>query len=225
MEPDLVSKIRADLLAGRFRPGEWLRLNDLEQRYGATRFEVRKSLATLTTLNALEHVENYGYRVLKSDPQRDAHQREVRLAIELAAAPKVIAAARPADIKKLLLMAQQFEWAVENAPIAEIAVSNNNFHRAFVALCGNPVMADIINDLRENTLSFSRDPFETLADRRKSAREHFELIEHLQNKDVEKLRAVITSHLYRPPFSDAEMRQFFSGATEADDETQQPDTI
>lgn len=221
MQNDLVSRIRADLLAGKFRQGEWLRLNDLEQRYGATRFEVRKTLATLETLNALEHVENYGYRVLKSDPERDANQREARLAMELAATPKVVAAAKPSDIKKLLLLAQQFEWAIENAPVFEITISNNNFHRAFFALCGNPVMADIINNLRESTLAFSRDPFATLADRRKSAREHYELVEHLKNKDVEKLQTVITSHLYRPPFSAAEMEGFVK-AEQADDEVHQP---
>jgi DNA-binding GntR family transcriptional regulator len=105
LKNDLVERIRLDLIAGRLRSGEWLRLNELEQRYGASRFEVRQALGVLSTLNALEHVENRGYRVHVADPEKNAYHREVRLVLELSTAARVMAAATPADIKQLRRLA------------------------------------------------------------------------------------------------------------------------
>jgi DNA-binding GntR family transcriptional regulator len=197
LKNDLVERIRLDLIAGRLRSGEWLRLNELEQRYGASRFEVRQALGVLSTLNALEHVENRGYRVHVADPEKNAYHREVRLVLELSTAARVMATATPADTKHLRRLAKQFEWSIENGTIGEVEMANHAFHRAFFALCGNPIMADTINNLRELIYPFSRDPWATVADRRKSARDHFDMVDALERKDLEELRQLMRSHLGR----------------------------
>ena len=53
-------RIQSDLMLGGYRPGEWLRLVDMEARYDASRFEIRAALARLATIEVLEHVPNRG---------------------------------------------------------------------------------------------------------------------------------------------------------------------
>lgn len=74
----LLERMKRDISSSQFRRGGWLRLADLEARYGASRTEVRKALAALAALRTLEHVANYGYRVLVIDGEREQDSRFAR---------------------------------------------------------------------------------------------------------------------------------------------------
>ncbi|MFX7090787.1 GntR family transcriptional regulator, partial [Acinetobacter baumannii] len=52
---------------GAYRPGEWLRQIDLEERFGAKRFDVRSALSELAVRGTVEHIVNRGYRVAVPD--------------------------------------------------------------------------------------------------------------------------------------------------------------
>src|SRR5690606_31711127 len=124
METELARKMRADLLMGEFEHGQWLRLNELERRYGVSRFEVRKALAALAAVGALEHIENYGYRLPPADPEKDAHHRETRLILELGAAPKVYYRASMEDLAYLHDLATQFSRAIEGPSLMDAQIAN-----------------------------------------------------------------------------------------------------
>jgi len=196
---------------GQFREGQWLRLNELEKRYDVSRFEARKALAHLASLNALEYVTNYGYRVREAEPGRDAHHREVRAILELSAAPMVIANVRKRDMEQLRKLAGQFEWAIENKTLSESIVLNNDFHRAFFALAGNPILADMINDMRELAWPHSLHPYASVANSRLSAKEHFEMIDAVERKDIEALCDVMRRHLLRADLRDSHSQSIMRG--------------
>ena len=83
----LANEIVDAIQLGEFRPGEWLRQIDLEEKFKATRFDVRTALDELVVRKAIEHVRNRGYRVTLLDEATSAAIREVRVIIECAAAP------------------------------------------------------------------------------------------------------------------------------------------
>lgn len=197
MDSDLAKKMRADLLMGEFEHGQWLRLNELEKRYSATRFEVRKALAALAAVGALEHVENHGYRLPLADPEKDAHHREARLVLELGAAPKVYHRATMEDLVRLNGLARQFRDTIEASSLIDAQNANGEFHREFFALCGNPVLADMIDEMRELVRPYSRHPYPTEEDRRTSAAEHFEMLDCIERKNLPGLMDVMRRHLYR----------------------------
>lgn len=195
--PDLIQRMRHDILSNRYNRGEWLRLVDLEERYGASRAEVRKSLATLATLKALEHVENYGYRVVVINEQQDRDNREVRYVLELAAAERIMATASPADLEPLRALAEQFAWSIENASLGGLDLANHQFHRALAKLCGNQAMEQLINDLREYLMPARDTPWSTITGMRRSAQEHFEMLDLIAAKDVEQFKVVLGRHIFR----------------------------
>ncbi|WP_131829650.1 GntR family transcriptional regulator, partial [Teichococcus deserti] len=66
----LATEIALAIRNGGYRPGEWLRLVDLEAQLGAKRFDLRAALAELALRQTLEHVPNRGFRVALPDRQR-----------------------------------------------------------------------------------------------------------------------------------------------------------
>ncbi len=203
METELAKKMRADLLMGEFEHGQWLRLNELEKRYSVSRFEVRKALAALAAVGALEHVENYGYRLPRADPEKDAHHREARLVLELGAAPNVYYRASMDDLARLHGLARRFAAAIETSSLVDAQIANDDFHREFFALCGNPVLARMIDEMRELVQPYSRHPYSTDENRRMSAAEHFEMLDCIERKNLPGLLDVMRRHLYRASIASA----------------------
>lgn len=197
METDLARRMRADLLMGAFEHGQWLRLNELEKRYDVSRFEVRKTLAALAAVGTLEHIENHGYRLPPGDPAKDAYLRETRLVLELGAAPNVYYRASLDDLVSLYGLAGRFAESVEETSLAAAQMANNDFHRAFFSLCGNPVLAQMIDEARETLHPYSRHPYSTAENLKKSAEEHFEMLDCIERKNLQGLLDVMRRHLYR----------------------------
>src|SRR5688572_20455692 len=82
--------LTADLLAGKYSPGEWLKQADLEATYNVNRFEVRIALAELSVRGLLEHLPNRGYRVCKHTAQDWELLLELRSLLEVAACRLVV---------------------------------------------------------------------------------------------------------------------------------------
>src|SRR5580700_1815865 len=102
-------RLRADLLAARYRPGEWLKQADLESTYDVNRFEVRIGLSELAARRLLEHTPNRGYRVVNpTDRERD-ELYEVRTCLELAAARKIVVRAKAQEIEEFANLVLAFE--------------------------------------------------------------------------------------------------------------------
>jgi DNA-binding GntR family transcriptional regulator len=193
----LADRIRQSIASGTHKSGDWLRLTDLEQRYGAKRSEARKALAELAATKTLEHIENYGYRVVLIDRRRDDDTREVRFILEVAAAKLSIERATDAEIAALADLADRFEWAVKNETVAEIDTANHAFHRALNATCGNPVLAQAIDDVRTVVRLTAQSPWSTFRGMLQSAEEHHTMVAALRNRDTEALIAVLRAHIHK----------------------------
>lgn len=193
----LVSRMKLDILANRYKRGEWLRLADLEKRYEASRGDVRKALVALATLRALEHVENYGYRVILIDEEQDRQNREVRYVLETAAARWIMERATPEELEQARALAGQFEWNIENTELSEVDLSNHEFHRYLVSLCGNPAMAELINNRRELLSPARRTPWHTVSGLRRSAAEHFMMVQAIADKDPARFDEILKAHIFR----------------------------
>jgi DNA-binding GntR family transcriptional regulator len=181
--------------------GEWLRLVDMEARYGATRFEVRAALTKLAAVRMLEHVPNRGYRVNTVSDEELARRVEIRLLLELPLCPLIIHRATQADCDRLMQLAQHFAWAVENVGVAELDAANHAFHRALVQLCGNPDLARLVNELRERINPRGWTQWKTVSHSRQSAADHLAMVDALNRRDADLLRRIVRVHILRigPP--------------------------
>lgn len=191
------SQLRADILAGRFRPGEWLKQADLESSYGANRFEVRIALSELAARHLLDHFPNRGYRVANPTDLEREQLYEVRTILETGAARLIVTRVLDADITELEEIANAFDRAVEHGDVTELRDLNARFHDRFYGMSGNALLANQIRELRERGIPGRSGSWSRVAGIRASNADHREMVELLKRRDGEGLSHVIYRHLNR----------------------------
>lgn len=191
----LRERLRDDISAGVYRPGEWLRQIDIETRYDMPRFTVRQVLAELTLGEVLEHVPNRGFRIAEPSSDKRAEITEVRLYLEIPAALEAIKRATGEDIALVAAAADAFEAGIEHLPYPELRQLNHNFHRALLDICPNATLVNLINELRERNLPGAWSSWASPARMRASSSDHQQMVAALRQRDAELMSEAITNHL------------------------------
>lgn len=198
MEKAFSDELRADLLRGRFRPGEWLKQTDLETLYRANRFEVRIALSELAARQLLDHIPNRGYRVAKPTNRQREQLYETRGILETAAVRLVVTRISDADIDAFGELVHRFERAIENGGREQLHELNFELHDKLYRASGNDLLADQIRDLRERgSAGFAAGSWNTMAGIRASNADHLEMLEMLRRRDGEALAYAVYRHLNR----------------------------
>ena len=189
--------LRADLLRGRFRPGEWLKQADLETLYNANRFEVRIALSELAARHLLDHIPNRGYRVANPTTRQREQLYETRSILETAAARLVVTRISDADVDLFADLVHRFEHAVENGGREQLRELNFQLHDTLYRASGNDLLADQIRELRERGAGIAIGSWDTMAGIRSSSADHLEMLEMLRRRDGEALAHSVYRHLNR----------------------------
>lgn len=189
--------LTADLLAGKYSPGEWLKQADLEAAYNVNRFEVRIALAELSVRGLLEHLPNRGYRVCNHSHEEREHLYEVRTLLEVAASRLVVQRATEAQIAQFERLVREFDEAIESSGRDRMRAINYELHNQFYSMSGNPVLAAQINDLRQRGIPGRRGLWDTAKSLKASNADHYEMLDMLKRRDADGLAAVIYRHLNR----------------------------
>lgn len=196
-EQSVKDRLQADILAQKFRPGEWLKQVDLERAYNANRFEVRIALSQMAERHLIDHIPNRGYRVIDPTDRERVDLYEVRTILETGAARLVTQRASDEDIAELSAMVDEFATGIDHMTTQELQRLNMEFHNRFYQICGNPLLAEQIQELRERGLPGRSGGWDAIAGRRASCDDHARMIEMLQTKDADGLCYVVYHHLNR----------------------------
>lgn len=196
---NLAAELAEAIRLGAYRPGDWLRQIDLEERFGATRFEVRGALDALAVRKTLEHVRNRGYRVAAIDEATAGAIRAARVVLETACAPGIVAGADPALIARLETAAGRFGKAVLTGTRIEQSRANSEFHHLMYARCGNPVLEELIWALRDRSRGSGVTVWTSHEALLASDRDHQAMIVAIAAGDAARLEDLIARHILKGP--------------------------
>lgn len=192
---DLANAIAEAIRLRLFRPGEWLRQIDLEERFAATRFDVRGALDELAVHKTIEHVPNRGYRVAEIDMKTYGEILAIRVLLETAAAEAAVARIDDAAIARLDALAAQFSAAVLTGGRAEQSEINRAFHQLIYSFCGNAVLQETIWALRDRGRGSRITVWSSHEALLRSDREHHAMMEALKARDARRLAALVALHV------------------------------
>lgn len=190
-------RLRADLLAGNYRPGEWLKQVDLESTYNVNRFEVRIALSELAARRLLDHSPNRGYRVANPTGREREELYEVRTIVEIAAAKTAALRATPVDVEQFEELVTEFDRNVQAGNLAGLPALNGRLHDAFYAMCGNSLLSTQIKELRERGIPGRSGTWDAMAGLHASNSDHLAMLELLRRRDAEGLAHIVYRHLNR----------------------------
>jgi len=193
--PNLVRRIREDILFGRLHPRERLTEDELIARTGATRHAVRSALQALARDGVVVHHPNRGAQVRDFDPAEVEEITVLRATLQAEAARRMPLPASPAVLRQLEQIEAAHAAAVARGDTVAIHREDDRFHDALFAAAGNRYLAAAIRDHAAMLLAFRRhemaDP--TLAARARD--EHRAILAALRSGDRARLEALCVAHV------------------------------
>ena len=148
LQEQLYQQIRSDLLAGRFQPGERLKIRDLAAAWGTSPMPVRAALQRLVAEGALDGEPQRSVRVPTMTRERFQQITQVRLSLEGLAVELAAARMGSAEIDLLHGCILRMEQALEQGDVPAYLQDNSLFHLTLYRACANPILLRMIESLR-----------------------------------------------------------------------------
>jgi len=141
------ARLCRDLKAGRFGPGEKLKLRDLAAQMGISPTPVREALARLISEQALEQVGHHSVRVPVMSEERFNEVRELRLLLEGRAAAEAASHATAADVSHLETLHAEMAAHRDAGDTASELLAAERFHMEVYTLARMPVLQRMVEGL------------------------------------------------------------------------------
>ncbi|MFJ8646835.1 GntR family transcriptional regulator [Streptomyces sp. NPDC093546] len=154
----VLEAIKHAILTGRFAPGKALVETELAAQYGVSKTPVREALKTLAGTGLVVMSQYKGATVRTVDAAMAREVYDVRLLLEPEALRRTIG--RGASLE---VAGQALVDADNAADQAERSLANREFHRALYTHCGNPLLARMLDEVRDqaalvSTVAWSAEP-------------------------------------------------------------------
>ena len=147
LQDQLYQQLRDALLAGRFRPGERLKIRDLAAAWGTSPMPVRAALQRMVAEGALESEPQRSVRVPAMTRERFQQLFQVRLSLEGLAVELAAARIGAAEIELLRGCIARMETALEQRNVPAYLADNSLFHLTLYRACANPILLRMIESL------------------------------------------------------------------------------
>lgn len=189
---DIANRIRADLNAGAWAPGEALRQEDLADRYGASRMPVREALLLLDAEGLVSMQPNRGAIVVKLDENDVVEIFDLRRQVET----YLLTHAIPRHDAKSLTRVEaiQLELEIEDSRSGWLE-GDKQFHARLYEPAERPRALAIASMLRAQVERFGLHVLNPDSRKMEWAKEHRDLIAAARSKNVAACIKVLIEHL------------------------------
>ena len=179
--------------AGRIRPGDRLREEEIAQSLGVSRTPVREALQHLQARRLIEMAPGRGIVVIEFNTQQVMELYAMREVLEGAAARFAAQHAMPAEIAMLRDFLDEFDAAEGDSQ--RLAKVNNSLHRTIYAAARNRYMLEALNNL-DDALSLMQDTTFSLPERFASAsQEHRGILAAIEQRDADAAEMASRRHI------------------------------
>ncbi|MGH3163641.1 MAG: GntR family transcriptional regulator, partial [Streptosporangiaceae bacterium] len=195
----VLEAIKHAILTGELRPGQALVETDLAEVLGVSKTPVREALKTLAGAGLVTMNPYKGAAVRVVDDELARHVYDARLLLEPEALARAVT--RGHDWQH----AHQALHHADHAPDqAERSLANRDFHRELYAGCGNPLLAKMLDDLRDQTALVSVAAWRhepdwllhgTTPSWEHEAAEHRAVLRAAEDGDAERAAALLRGHI------------------------------
>ncbi len=189
--------IREGLIAGNFKPGERLIMQDLAERLGTSVTPVREACLRLVSERGLELRSGRFATVPALTRSRYLEVRTIRIALEGLAAEMATQNVTEADLVKLTGLHQQFDEADRKGDSSPAMFYNREFHFTLYRLSGMEMLTAQIEGLWVSMGPILNLFYTSGHNSYIGAEEHQVLIDALRNKKPAKARKAIADDILR----------------------------
>jgi DNA-binding GntR family transcriptional regulator len=195
----IATRLEEDIVLGRRHPRERLVEQDLCERFGTHRGDVRLALFELEKKGIIERIPNRGAMVRDLSPQEVIEIYAVREELEVMAVRVLPFPVAASDLEKLQALERRHSAAVDAGDLLTVFYGNLHFHRALFGLCGNACLIETIETLGQKVYGIRSyaNAFPEALDR--ARRDHVDMLKALRAGRRDDLVALTRQHLRPSP--------------------------
>lgn len=189
--------VRERLLVGYWMPGTFIREADLADAMAVSRTPVREALGRLASEGWVQRIPHRGFQVPERSMDDLLHLYPVLQALEALAGELAFPRLGEAELVKMEEANRAFADALDRNETLEAVELNDRYHEVLSDHCGNPVLRDLLADLRDQIRLVEFVDFMKVLEevggetRRKWVRQHQEIIDAVRHNDYEEAKRIL----------------------------------
>ena len=196
--------LRNHIIAQSLKPGEQLKPEELAKSLGVSRTPIHNALVRLVTEGLVEMIPRKGTYVTEITARDIAETLDVRRALEVLACETAVEHVTPADLAEMRRLTQEMAGLVAHASddteaALEHETKNLEFHEKLVTLSQNRRLVELHGNLKIH-VKIARTRVRAAGWKARLAlerQEHEAIVDALEARDVERLKAAVDQHLRR----------------------------
>ncbi|GAA3923808.1 FCD domain-containing protein [Microbacterium invictum] len=187
--------LSALVVSGELAPGTLVSVPTLAAQFDVSATPVREAMLELERRGFVEAVKNKGFRVTEVSDEELAHIVEVRQLLEPPAMER-LATQFPQDrLEELTASANDIIAGAEGGDLRTYLEADVAFHLGLTAMLGNPLLVQMVSDLRSRTRLIGLTALLESGRLTDSAAEHLDLLRALSTGDAAGARRVMSHHI------------------------------
>ncbi|MCX2729425.1 GntR family transcriptional regulator [Saccharopolyspora sp. NFXS83] len=188
-----LSTIKRGILTDRLRPGQQLVESDIAEVLGMSKTPVREALKTLVGSGLVTFSRFKGAIVRELDADEASAIYDLRLLLEPEAARRAVAIGF--DTAPAAAALERAAAAGESGDTAGMSLANREFHRGLYLGCGNPLLVDTLDGLKDQTALISVAGWRSAGGWRAEADEHRGILDAAERGDADAVAAATHAHI------------------------------
>jgi DNA-binding GntR family transcriptional regulator len=191
----VLEEIRRGILTRELLPGQPLVEAELAQRLGVSKTPVREALKVLSNSGLVTFSPYKGASVCIVDAALAQAVYDVRLVLEPEAVRRTVELRDPARLDEAAEVLKEASAAISERDQPELSLLNRRFHRALYSGCGNSLLVNILDDLKDRAALISIVGWEMNPSWRREWTEHKAILTAAKKGDAEGAAELLRQHI------------------------------
>jgi DNA-binding GntR family transcriptional regulator len=194
MVDGITERLRQAIITGSIRPGERIRVADLERKFGVSHIPIREALRRLQSEGFVEISPRRTTIAAGVDLGDLANIYDLRRIIEVEIGRRAVSRMAKSDIETVRRALVSFQAVANDPSSAEFWERHRNFHSALLAPAANPTVKRVLDHLWQSSERYVRLFVSTFATMDTVMDLHVELYEACVGGDVTTFENALTRH-------------------------------
>ncbi len=187
--------LRNGLFTGDLPPGSTFSVPALAEQFGISATPVREGVLDLVHQGLVVAMPSKGFVVVDPTPETIAQSVEIRRLLEVPTNCRIAETVSREELLPLRRMAKEILRHARGGDLRSFVEVDYAFHRQLTGLCGNPMLTELVEDLRSRARVHTVPYIAVHGLLVKTAREHTSLLDAMESRDMEGVVRITESHM------------------------------
>lgn len=201
LKADLFEVLHKRIIAGTYRPGEWLRQEEIASEMGVSMTPVREALDLLAAAGLAERVPYRGVRVMDLSAQEIVEAYGMRLLLESTGARAAATHMTRDQAEALSRIVDEMEGKVSLSDMSQARQLSREFHQSIVRASGDALLFKLYNVIANSFPDWMlyeamfRHPELLAASLKAEQAEHRAILRALTSRNAEEAARLVAQHI------------------------------